>query len=739
MTPVQPKPLSPASPPLFEREENRQDESCQKNETSVTPKVTPPIFSPMDTFFQSWQHSSPAATAVPSAFDVVSHNVDGLFNSAKKLYTLQHGTEPVRWNISDLASAWETYLDSQTASVICVQETRLGKPRQAFLDLLQQMKNWAFVISDPRSGHYGVGTFYRRDLTVQVSDTMDTNTRHTNEGRIQTLFIERYAIVNCYVPNGMRLPHRHEYKLDFLTDLRTYCDYLRNDYLVIVAADLNVIRSPDDVHKGRCDDTMSTCTPLERNWVNDLLESSFHDPFRAHHPFDGSKESRGCTWYQYRTQPFWRIDYILVDSRIPLDQFTVSHHRKPVLSDHTSLRLSWTKAPPHLVSETLVSETEGARPDSLVVDLKQDRYDEVRSKLEADPYFGPILRYREKGSQPEDTEEAALIRSRADSLILKKGLLYRVTNVNDSLLRRNPVSLALCVPSGLREEVLQVMHDDIFSGHLSLRKTLPLLLDRFWWPDIYASTTNFIKSCRTCCTTKEVPLATGLIHPVPVGHRPMERLSMDIMGPLPVTSGGYKYVLVVVDHFTKWIEAFPLKDTKEETVARILVEQIFCRFGIPAWLHSDGGPQMASNLQRRIARLLGFTKAETTPYQPRANGAAERCIKTLSQMIRAYIDEYNYNDWDTILPYILFAYRTHYHAVSGDTPFYMIYGRDPRLPADVYFGIAPDDSLNKEIDLSAADAPDPTSLLSIRSPLADIGMDPQVPLRLSTSTGKRVV
>jgi transposase InsO family protein len=96
---------------------------------------------------------------------------------------------------------------------------------------------------------------------------------------------------------------------------------------------------------------------------------------------------------------------------------------------------------------------------------------------------------------------------------------------------------------------------------------------------------------------------------------PMQRIATDILGELPETENGNKYILVVSDYFTKWTEAFAMANMEAGTVARIMVEEVVTRFGVPHVIHSDQGRQYESRLFQEMCQMLGTTKTRTTPYQ----------------------------------------------------------------------------------------------------------------------------
>ena len=160
-----------------------------------------------------------------------------------------------------------------------------------------------------------------------------------------------------------------------------------------------------------------------------------------------------------------------------------------------------------------------------------------------------------------------------------------------------------------------------------------------------------------------------------------------MLGPLPVTSSGKKYILVLVDQFTKWVEFYPMADQGAETTARKLVEEFISRWGCPLELHSDQGRNFQSELFSEVCKLLEITRTRTTPYRPSANGQVERYNRTLLQMLRCYIDK-GQKDWDEHLPLLAAACRNTPNVSTGLTPNRLMLGREVHLPHDVVFGTA---------------------------------------------------
>ena len=150
---------------------------------------------------------------------------------------------------------------------------------------------------------------------------------------------------------------------------------------------------------------------------------------------------------------------------------------------------------------------------------------------------------------------------------------------------------------------------------------------------------------------------------------------MDILGPLPETRIGNRYILVIGEYFIKWKEEFAMKDNIMEaaTIARLLVNGVICRFGVPDSVHMDQGRNFESTLIQEICQLLGIKKTHTTLYHPQSDGLIERFNRTLLDMLSTAVvdDEHG---WDLKLPTLLLAYCTSIQDTTGATPFELMFG-----------------------------------------------------------------
>ncbi len=241
----------------------------------------------------------------------------------------------------------------------------------------------------------------------------------------------------------------------------------------------------------------------------------------------------------------------------------------------------------------------------------------------------------------------------------------------------------LLIPSALQADVLKSLHDGPLGGHLGITRTEERVRARFHWPGIRKTVTRHIQLCKIC-NEKNSPTNRNA---APLGHisvsQPFTFWTMDYMGPLPETSRGNKHILVVVDHFTKWCEAFATPDQKASTVAPLLVNRVFSRFGPPVVLHSDQGRNFESTLLHEICNFMGITQ---TSYHPQCDGQTERKNRTIQAMLSAFASKRR-DGWDLWLDSVTFAYNTSRHDALGTSPYEVVFGQLPRLPVELELGM----------------------------------------------------
>ena len=309
---------------------------------------------------------------------------------------------------------------------------------------------------------------------------------------------------------------------------------------------------------------------------------------------------------------------------------------------------------------------------------------ELREFQEGDPNLNFILEWLES----DPTQYDLFLGSPAlryywlhrDHLEIKNDVLYyRWKGIPDD-------KLLLVIPYNLREEVLTHCHDLKLGGHLGRDNTLTKVKQSCFWYNMKLDCDLHVKTCSVCNRNKK-----GLKHPrAPLGEyhagAPLDRVHIDILGPLTISESGNRYVLMLIDQFTKWLECWPLPNQTAEQVASKVVKGFVSRFGCPLEIHSDQGSNFESALFKSVCNLLEITKTRTTPYRPSANGQMERYNRTLLQVIRCYIRA-KQKTWDQDLDELAAAIRSMKHRQTQFTANMMMLGREVRRPIDLMLGI----------------------------------------------------
>ena len=293
--------------------------------------------------------------------------------------------------------------------------------------------------------------------------------------------------------------------------------------------------------------------------------------------------------------------------------------------------------------------------------------------------FGPeeIQRLQREDKTLKDIRDVA-----ADAVLEKEaeffhrdGTYYRNQKLKGEIVEQ------LVLPEACRDPVLHMAHAIPMAGHLGRKKTTERVLQRFFWPGVSKDVAEYCKNCPSCQKASSKRVAPAPLIPLPVIAEPFSRIALDIVGPLPRSRSGNRFVLVICDYATRYPEAIPLRSVDAEHVAEQLV-QVFSRVGIPQEIMSDQGTNFMSTLLAEMYRLLNVQRLRTTPYHPQCNGLVERFNQTLKAMLRKSATK-DGKDWDKLLPYLLFAYREVPQESTGFSPFELLYGRSVRGPLDV--------------------------------------------------------
>ena len=299
---------------------------------------------------------------------------------------------------------------------------------------------------------------------------------------------------------------------------------------------------------------------------------------------------------------------------------------------------------------------------------------EVRKAQREDAEIGEVIKILE--------EERQVILGDRRTGLLKE--LNRLKFDEEGILVREIEGRSLWViPEILKKTILVELHNNM--SHLGPDRVLELAKERVYWPKMKEYIDNYIQNQCPCVKQKQPHRGARAPMLSIASAAPGELVSIDFVH-LEKASGGYEYILTVVDHFTRFLQAYPTRNKEAKTAAKHLYHDYIPRFGIPARgiLH-DQGREFENNIHKELQKLMGTQRIRTTPYNPSGNGQCERMNQTILHMLKTLGEEQK-SKWADHLNMLVHGYNCTKNSTTGYAPFYLMFGRKPRLPIDLILG-----------------------------------------------------
>lgn len=237
----------------------------------------------------------------------------------------------------------------------------------------------------------------------------------------------------------------------------------------------------------------------------------------------------------------------------------------------------------------------------------------------------------------------------------------------------------LVVPTVMRKQVIEISHDIGLAGHYGISITLHRIRQRYWWEGMYPEVIKHIAECSTCQRYKTCK------NPSPVWakqqpKRRFEAYSIDFVGPLPVTERGNRWLLVMEDMATRFVELVALERATAIETSEALCNRIILRYGTPRLILSDHGSNFVSEVMQVMHVHLGIKQALTPEYHPGSN-MVERRNHDIKERIAMMVGQ-NHDMWDRYVEIVQYALNTAQCRATGYSPSQLAYGCQPNNPND---------------------------------------------------------
>ena len=257
---------------------------------------------------------------------------------------------------------------------------------------------------------------------------------------------------------------------------------------------------------------------------------------------------------------------------------------------------------------------------------------------------------------------------------------YRI--IDDTVYKKpNCVDKAarLYIPTTLIPEILKLVHDHKTAGHPGEGKTMKNVTRNYYWPNCRKNVEEYVKKCDICQKHKGNVNVSAPLERYPTELTPFQVVAMDFLGPLPTTIRENKYLLVFIDHLTRYVEIIPVKNRLASTVAEALKHRIIARHSCPQVLISDNAQEFTSELLQKLCDFYDIKKVEITPWKPSSNGAVERANGRIKTVLRTVITP-DTVDCDVYIDNVQMVLNNTVNSTVGESPHFLLYGYEKRLP-----------------------------------------------------------
>ena len=306
----------------------------------------------------------------------------------------------------------------------------------------------------------------------------------------------------------------------------------------------------------------------------------------------------------------------------------------------------------------------------------------LREAQENDYWYSAMKTYVNDNKLPLSKKLSQRIIAEHQDYLVINDILYHIWNSKGK--DSEPVQ-QICITEEFKDLIWNAMHVIANAGHLGVTKTYTKLRNRYYWPKMSSETATYVHNCEICAQANKVGHVKVPLVSLPVPTAPMQRIHIDIVA-IAVRSQQAKYILVIIDAFSKYLIAKPMTRKTSFLTAKIFFQHYILIFGLPAQCYltvtMDNGGEFVGNFNKCLQSMLGINAIFVSPYTPQANGMVERVNSTLLSILRRYAMK-EANKWAQYLPYAVLAINSSHSESTGASAYELLHGTPMLDPIDL--------------------------------------------------------
>ena len=310
------------------------------------------------------------------------------------------------------------------------------------------------------------------------------------------------------------------------------------------------------------------------------------------------------------------------------------------------------------------------------MDLQEHSKTEIRRFQREDPICRLIYKIKKYDSEQvvdeNQVSQYRIIKKNLDNLIIDDDSIIYLTTEERQL---------LVLPKEFIQRTISVSHNSFVGGHRDSLKTMERIQKVYWWPGLPSDVDEYIRRCEVCQRVKNPKNRSTPCYPLQphkISERFNEQVHADLMGPLKSNTEN-KYIQVMSDSFTKWIEIAAIPDKSAETVSNAIYEKWICRNSVMTTLVTDNGKEFANHLMEELCQRLKINHRKTSPYHAQTNAQCERQNRTIISYLKSFLEDKTL-DWEKLLLPCQFSYNTQIHSSTKYSPYFLRHMIDPTVP-----------------------------------------------------------